>query len=105
MIVNWFRCQLSIMFVMLLFTASQAVLAEKADPDETADSQVKPRIVMVIGPEQDFSGCRELGSVTGQSEESDNEKTLFYSNSMHCLSPGFMWARRFINQPWRVVYQ
>lgn len=76
MFVNGFRCLFSIMIVMLVFAASQVVMAETAKPDETgvADSQPKPRIVLLIGEEQDFTGCKKLGSISGQSEESDNEK-------------------------------
>lgn len=58
-----------------MVSVSQTVLAEAAKPDGADDPQTRPRIIMLIGDEQDFTGCRELGSVTGQSEESDNEKT------------------------------
>lgn len=75
MFLSWIKYLLTFTVVLLMVSVSQTVLAEAAKPDEADDPQSRPRIIMVIGDEQDFTGCRELGSVTGQSEESDNEKT------------------------------
>jgi len=75
MFLSWIKYLLTFTMVLLMVSVSQTVLAEAAKPDEADDPQSRPRIIMVIGDEQDFTGCRELGSVTGQSEESDNEKT------------------------------
>lgn len=42
---------------------------------ETTDTPPAKPIVLLIGEEQDFTGCKKLGSVTGASQESDNDKT------------------------------
>lgn len=71
MFVNWVRNLSLIITVLLLVTVSQAVLAEAV---ESTEPKTAKRIVLVIGEGNDFAGCEKLGSVAGQSEESDNEK-------------------------------
>jgi hypothetical protein len=41
---------------------------------ETNDNRPARPIVLLIGEEQDFTGCKKLGSVRGASQESDNDK-------------------------------
>jgi Domain of unknown function (DUF4156) len=41
---------------------------------ETTDTRPAKPIVLLLGEEQDFTGCKKLGSVTGASQESDNDK-------------------------------
>jgi len=71
---NWIKFLSTFAVVLLMVSVSQTVMADADKPEETADSQSNPRVIMLIGEAQDFTGCRELGKVTGQSEESDNEK-------------------------------
>jgi hypothetical protein len=54
--------------ILAVFMISHPVLAE------ATDSQPAKPILLLIGEEQDFTGCTKLGSVTGASQESDNDK-------------------------------
>ncbi|MDC8445190.1 MAG: DUF4156 domain-containing protein [Nitrosomonas sp.] len=55
--------------ILTVITTSCPVLAEATDT-----RPAKP-IVLLLGEEQDFTGCKKLGGVTGASQESDNDKT------------------------------
>ncbi|HQU63318.1 MAG: DUF4156 domain-containing protein [Nitrosomonas sp.] len=54
--------------VLTVMMTSGPVLAE------ATDSRPAKPILLLIGEEQDFTGCTKLGSVTGASQESDNDK-------------------------------
>ncbi|MBX3629447.1 MAG: DUF4156 domain-containing protein [Nitrosomonas sp.] len=64
---------LSKIAVLAMVVASCPVLADTAA--NTADTRPAKPIVLLIGEVQDFAGCEKLGSVTGASQESDNDKT------------------------------
>ncbi|MCC6921696.1 MAG: DUF4156 domain-containing protein [Nitrosomonas sp.] len=54
--------------ILAVFMISHPVLAE------ATDTRPNKPILLLIGEEQDFTGCTKLGSVTGASQESDNDK-------------------------------
>ncbi|MCW5618599.1 MAG: DUF4156 domain-containing protein [Nitrosomonas sp.] len=64
---------LSKIAVLAMVVASCPVLADTAA--NTTDTRPAKPIVLLIGEVQDFTGCEKLGSVTGASQESDNDKT------------------------------
>ena len=64
---------LSEIAVLAMVVASCPVLADTAA--DAADTRPAKPIVLLIGEAQDFTGCEKLGSVTGTSQESDNDKT------------------------------
>jgi hypothetical protein len=57
-----------VMVLTVVIMVSHPILAAKNDT-----RPARP-IVLLIGEEQDFTGCKKLGSVTGASQESDNDK-------------------------------
>ncbi len=70
-------CRLLLKIVVsTMVVVSGSVLADTADTvaDTTETRSAKP-IVLLLGDAQDFIGCEKRGSVTGASQESDNDKT------------------------------
>ena len=58
-----------------LLMALAIILTSHLAMSETSEPQATKPIVLLVGEEQDFTGCKMLGNITGASQESDNDKT------------------------------